>query len=114
VPPLTDQAILNRLKKALSNWRFTGYVVFKPIAWCWIRSELGSFTQKGIAEILHDFVEAGGVIDQCRETREDHLHFEFHYDLRVSIAGRLIYFETVLIDDDPDEPMITVVSVHDK
>jgi hypothetical protein len=70
-----------------------------------------------MAKELHDYEQAGGTIDQQAETRElwRTLH-DFHYDLRQPIGGRLIYVETRLIyrnADDPDDPIIDVVNIHD-
>jgi hypothetical protein len=31
----------------------------------------------------------------------------------LEIGGRLLYIETILPDDDPNDPTIHVVSVHD-
>jgi hypothetical protein len=47
------------------------------------------------------------------ETRPEWNDRPFHYELRIPIAGRLIYVETILIDDDPTDPVIRVVSIHD-
>ncbi len=30
----------------------------------------------------------------------------FHYDLRISVAARLVYIETLLLDDDPALPLL--------
>ena len=65
---------------------------------------------------MFDFVAAGGKIDEQVETRPEYVADEFHYDLRVNIDGRMIYFETLLRcmkPDDPDDPRIEVVNVHD-
>jgi len=32
---------------------------------------------------------------------------------RITIGERLIYMETILVEDDPDDPTIHVVSIHD-
>jgi hypothetical protein len=29
------------------------------------------------------------------------------------VAGRLVYVETILVDDDPTDPTIHIVSMHD-
>ncbi len=90
--------------------------MYKPVPYGWIRKELG-LTKKGIAEILWKYVQSGGKIDEVIETRkldvDDHLIRPYHYDMRVLIGRRLVYFETVLDDDDPADPVIWVVSVHD-
>jgi hypothetical protein len=31
----------------------------------------------------------------------------------MDIGGRPLYIETILIEDDPDDPTIHVVSIHD-
>jgi hypothetical protein len=65
---------------------------------------------------MHDYVLAGGEIDQQKETRPEWNMHDFHYDLRIPIADRLIYVETRLIyrdAQDPDDPIIHVVNIHD-
>jgi hypothetical protein len=62
---------------------------------------------------MYKHVEGGGEIDQVKETRPEWNDFDFHYDLRVPIGGRLRYFETLLVDGDPDDPIILVVNTHD-
>ena len=55
-------------------------------------------------------------MDEQVETREPWREHAFHHDIRQRMAGRLIYFETRLIyrdPDDPDDPQIWVVNVHD-
>jgi hypothetical protein len=70
-----------------------------------------------VAGELHRHVEEGGDIDEQKERRPEHVHYGFHYDLRVKIGERRVYFETVLKvvknPDDPDDPTIIVVNVHD-
>jgi hypothetical protein len=71
---------------------------------------------RAISQTLYQYVEAGGEIDEQKENRAEYVSFEFHYDLRVNIDARHVYFETVLLcddADDPDDPVIVVVSVHD-
>ncbi len=41
---------------------------------------------------------------------------EFHFDIRLRVGDRLIFIETLLNYDDsndPDDPVIRVVSIHD-
>ena len=59
------------------------------------------------------FFAAGGEIDQVPETRPQWNEQRFHYDFRMDIGGRLLYIETILVEDDPDDPTIHVVSIHD-
>jgi len=70
-------------------------------------------TLKGIAELIYRHFDSGGQIDQVNETREEWLDFKFHYDLRLTIAERRIYIETVLLSEDPDDPEIQVVNIHE-
>jgi hypothetical protein len=37
----------------------------------------------------------------------------FHYDFRLEVGGRLLYIETILAEDDQDDPTIHVVNIHD-
>lgn len=110
---LTDPAILARFQRALSQWRFTGYVTWKPIARQWIEQNLEGWTTRAIAEEMARFVESGGEIDQTPETRPEWSQWRFHYDLRTEVGGRSLYIEMVLIEDDPDDPTVYVVSIHD-
>jgi len=62
---------------------------------------------------MFDHVANGGEIDQVPERRPEWNQYDYHYDLRISIASRLCYIETLLLDDDPKDPTIYVVSIHD-
>ena len=110
---LMDPAILAKLRHALSQWQFTGYVTWKPIARQWVEQNLEGWTTRAIAEEMSRFLEGGGEIGQTPETRPEWSQWRFHYDFRIKIAGRLLYIETVLVEDDPDDPTISVVSIHD-
>ncbi len=114
--PLTDPVRLNAYRNALRNWKYTGFVTWKEEAARWVRRELEGSPIKEIARLMHEYVEGGGEIDEQRETRE-WLEGEYHYDLRFPIGGRWIYIETLLSfedPEDPDDPTICVVSIHDK
>lgn len=111
--PLNDPEILARYKCALANWHVTGYVVWKETAHEWVMANLGPMSVRDIGELMHRHVEAGGEIDQVPERRPEWNDRPFHYDLRLSIGGRLRYIETILVDDDPGDPMLKVVSIHD-
>jgi hypothetical protein len=101
---------------ALRNWKFRGYVRFKPLAAEWLAKEFPDLTLLEVARELHRHVDEGGEIDEQKERRPEYVSYEFHFDLRVRIGGRYVYFETVLFcddPDDPDDPTIKVVSVRD-
>ena len=111
--PLTDAAILEKFRHALGEWNCTGYVTWKPVAREWVEDNLEGFTTRAVGEELFRYVEAGGKIDQVGETRPDWSEQRFHYDFRLPIAGRLVYIETLLVEDVRDDPTIHVVSIQD-
>ena len=62
---------------------------------------------------MNDFCRTGGVIDQVPERRPEYANWPYHYDFRLQLAGKRIYIETILQDDDPKDPTIRIVSIHD-
>ena len=110
---LENPDILARYRAALANWRYTGYVKWKDGARDWIRRELEDMPVRAIAEQMYNHVAAGGEIDQVRERRPEWNDRDFHYDLRIEIGGRALDIETLLLDDDPKDPTLFVVSIHD-
>jgi len=116
--PLSDPERLLAYKDALSNWAFSGYVEFDLTEQShdWIRSELSNLPLRDLAELMHQHVESGGVIDEVRETRPEWSgEHEYHYDLRLSVQGKQVYLETRLSFAPPfvpDNPWILVVSIH--
>ena len=114
--PEDQEGRLRCYRNALANGHISGYVRCKERVLEWLRNELAGYTEREIACLLRDHVEAGGGIDEQVETRPGYTAFGYHYDLRLRIGGRRIYFETILLCDDPDDPndpFIEVVSVHD-
>jgi hypothetical protein len=111
--PLTDPTLLGHFRDALREWRCDGFVVWKRKAAEGLRLLLGDHTQKSIAKLLYEHVEAGGVIDQIRERRSEYAsRHEHHFDFRLNVDGRLVYIETTL-DLTPTGPVVTIVSLHD-
>jgi hypothetical protein len=91
------------------------YVLFKKRPQEWLAGELPEYTLRDICRILHEYVEGGGEIDEQVETRQEYVHWGFHFDLRVRIGGRHVYFETVLeFEDADDEDDLTIVVVNVK
>jgi hypothetical protein len=79
----------------------------------WAAKELSGFNLKALAKLMHQHVQTGGVIDQVRETRPEWNDRDYHYDFRLAWAGRALYIETVLVDDNPKNPYLYIVSIHD-
>jgi hypothetical protein len=110
---LTDPQILAMFLAVLKEWNYTGYVTAKEIVLDWIAENLPGLRLRDIAKLMHDHVvQAGGTIDQVRERRPEYNDRDYHYDFRLMIAGRRIYIETILVDDDPSDPTIHIVSMH--
>lgn len=116
--PLTDPDRLAAYKDALSNWRPHGYILFdlSETTNKWVKQELDNFTLKEIGLLMFEYAEAGGEIDEVRETRPEwSSEYEFHYDLRFMIQDKPVYIETRLKYHEPfqpDEPVILVVNIH--
>src|SRR5437764_5999898 len=110
--PLQDSVILAQYRSALLNWWYFGYVSCRRIAEEWIANNLRKHTPRTIAALMYQHVEAGGEIDQVLERRPEWNDRPFHYDLRLLINNRLIYIDTILVDDDPNDPVIEIVSIH--
>ena len=113
MPPLTDAAIVAQFQRVLAEWNCTGYVTAKELARHWITNNLGGLSLKDVAKAMRDFLALGGAIDQVKEARPEWNIWPFHYDFRLTLAGRSIYIETILQDDDPNDPTIEIVSIHD-
>jgi len=109
---LTDPLILAQFRKVLAEWNCSGYVTAKENVQHWITSNLG-VNLKAVAKAMHDFLAGGGVIDQVKETRPEWNMWPYHYDFRIELAGKAIYIETLLQDDDQNDPTIQIVSIHD-
>ena len=113
MPQLTDPSILAQFRAVLGNWKYTDYVTAKPQALDWIANNLGGLGLKDVAKGMNDYYKTGGVIDQVPERRPEYWHWPYHYDFRLQLAGKEIYIETILQDDDPKDPTIRIVSIHD-
>src|SRR5262245_26735498 len=99
--PLADPQLLACFKAVLSNWHVTDYVTAKDEALEWAGKNLPGFQLQVLAKLPHDHVEAGGEVDQVRERRPEYNDRDYHYDFRLPWAGRRLYIETILVDDDP-------------
>lgn len=111
--PLTDPQLLNSFKRILDEWNVTDSITAKDIVLEWINKNLPDFDLKQIGKLLHNYLVAGGEIDQVRETRPEWNTRDYHYDFRLPILGKMRYIETILVDDDPTYPYLHLVSIHD-
>jgi len=109
---LDDPDIRARYFQALSLWQCSGYITWKWRAREFVQQELEGLTPTLVGKLMFEYVQSGGEIDRCEEGRTQWLEWKYHYDLRIPICGRLMYIETVIIDDDPDDWTITVVNMH--
>jgi len=105
--PDDRDARLRCYRNALCNWNVRGYVLFTKRVEIWLRQEMEEFTAEEIRHFLHKFVESGGEIDEQVERRPEYTHWRFHYDLRLQIGIRRLYFETVLTCKDPEAVLDT-------
>ncbi|HUU94427.1 MAG TPA: hypothetical protein VM487_01710 [Phycisphaerae bacterium] len=115
MPPLTDPERLRHYREALKRWSCSGYVTWEPFARQWVRKNLAGFTPPEVSRLMWEHVQAGGEIDEVRERRPEWSEHKFHHDLRLKIAGRLVYVETRLLMDERDieHSTINVVNIHD-
>lgn len=115
--PLSDPERLAAYTDALSNWSFSGFIRFEltESAFNWLKREIGNISLKEIARLMHEYVAAGGEIDEVAETRPEWSDYEFHYDLRLTIQDVPVYLESRLsyrLPVVPDESTVTVVNIH--
>lgn len=115
-------AALSRLQlvhKAIgAGWR--GHIEWKDATARLVRDDpdLLGLTPEGIKELLRQFVLDGHTLTERHETRPEHLaeHPDdpFWYRAVIPVTGlpRGLFVEVRLIDDDPDEPWIQIVSAH--
>ena len=113
MPPLIDAKIKAQFEAVLADWNYTGFVTAKEFALDWIKRYLPGKAVKDIARAMHLHLQAGGVIDQVPEMREEWKDWPFHYDFRLSFEGRNLYIETILLEDRSNDPIVHIVSIHD-
>lgn len=92
----------------------TDYIQWKKLPQDWLGANIPNVTTKLVHELMVKHAESTPKIDQIPETRPEHSHCPFHYDLRISIFGRRIYIETVFDrEQDLEDCTIWVVNIHD-
>lgn len=75
-----------------------------------------ALTAHGIRRSLREFVIGGGCLEVRREARAEYLDSDdpFWYRARVPLEDypQPLFIEVKLIEDDPDEPFVLIVSSH--
>ena len=114
MPPLTDPALLAMFKKAFSDWRVGGVVLWRRGAEEWLHRNLPNITMREVNRSLHEHFEGGGQLFHIKETRPNWWMWEYWYKFKsLPIGGRKVFVEMRLDDRDPDEPVIHVVNMHE-
>jgi hypothetical protein len=113
MPRLTDPLILGRFQTVLADWKYRGFVTAKDTVLEWLATNLPNQEITDIAKLMYEHLCANREIDQVRERRPDYTIREYHYDFRLDVEDRHVYIETVLVDDDPNDLSIQIVSMHD-
>lgn len=87
-------------------------------------ADLHGLTPEGIRRLLHEFVQAGGRLDERREARPEWLqanadrpdyYRDFWYRAVAPIPDLFpngLFVEVRLFDDDREEPWVEIVNAH--
>lgn len=114
---LTDPERWRHYRTCFENWNYDCFIHFKQGCSKRLLAELDGLTLRGLSHFLWQFIENGGRPDEVKETRDEYLYYEFHYDFRIVLPGsrRLTYIETIMemTSSDPQDSMVIIVSVHD-
>jgi hypothetical protein len=103
-------------RNAIRNWNVEGYITVTRRIEEWLKLELKEYSLREIKRILWEFSEAGGQIEERKETRPEYWSYEYWYRLRVGVGNRHIFFECILDVEEADNldgSTIQIVSVHD-
>ena len=75
---------------------------------------LQGLTPEYIRRRLHEFVTAGGAIEQRREQRRHYSHRDYWYAAVIPESGfkHGLFVEMELIDDDPELPVVALLNAH--
>ena len=76
--------------------------------------DLKGLTPEGLKRELLAFVAGGGEVMQVVETRGEFRDYRYYYKAILPLTGftRGVFVEMVLVDDDPDFPMLALVNAH--
>ena len=110
---------LDLVHKAIRSGIF-GQIQWKDAAARLARADpvLSAFPPPRIRELLRQFVLTGGTLTVREETRAEYLAADpddpYWYRALVPLPGQpeRLFLEVKLIDDDPNEPWVEIVSAH--
>jgi hypothetical protein len=112
-------AQLDLVHKAICSGVF-GHIQLKESAERLVRDDpdLGGLTPSGIRALLRKFVLDGNSLTVREETRAEYLEENpddpYWYRAIIPIPGlpRGLFVEVKIVDDDPAEPWVEIVSAH--
>ncbi len=108
-----DEAARAIILSALNSHHVGGVppvVGWKDTAFDYVRSELGITTAEACEELVV-FLENKNDLIAVDEKNPGFEQTVF-YELEIRIRRHLAYFKMVILSDDPDDPVIKVVSAH--
>lgn len=112
---LTDPILLGRYQQALRDWKLDGAIELIGRAHEGLRNTLEGVTVLEFKRSLFEYVcQQNGEIDQVGEEREAWRDkWEWHYDLRPTVNGVMLYVETRLFPEftSKKDPVIYIVQV---
>lgn len=76
---------------------------------------LSGLTEEGVKALLQEYVAQGGSIDRRMEKRTEHPQdFWFRVVVPVKQFRHGLFVEIILVDEDPEAPVVQIVSVHEQ
>lgn len=114
---MDDADKLDLVHKAIRSGIF-GHIQWKDAAAHRVRNDhnLCGLSPEGIRRLLREFVmTGGGVLEARQETRAEYVAaFPFWYRAVINVPDlpRGLFLEMLLVDDNPDEPWVEIVSAH--
>lgn len=114
---MDDAEKLDLVHKAICSG-ILGHIQWKDSAAHRVRNDgdLCGLSPEGIRALLREFVMTNsGVLEARKETRPEYVdEFPFWYRVIVDVPDlpRGLFLEILLVDDDPDEPWVEIVSAH--
>ena len=116
---MDEAALIDLVRKAAIEARFHGYFEYESVA---LQERIRNDpalqavgTPADIRRIVVQFIVGGGLIEFRAETREEYrTRRDYWFRANVPIAGHPVplFFELELIDDDENDPFVTILNVH--